>query len=114
VIAVFEDATPAAAARALGSGCVVYLAASILDPAVTDSPDYPKLVEVLAEGCRRVESLDGPLDRGGLLSLERPDLPETVDAAMLGSTGYALTHWLLLLALVLLAVEIGLTWERRA
>jgi len=90
------------------------LAANILDPAVTDSPDYPKLVEALAEGCTRVESSDGPLDRGALFSLERPDLPESVDAAMLGSRGYPLTRWLVLLALMLLALEIGLTRERRA
>jgi len=113
VVAVFEDATPAAAARPLGEGCVVYVAASMLDPAVTASPDFPRLVHALAEGCTSVESSDSPLDRGALLSLERPDLPQTVNAASLGTTGYPLTLGLLFLALMLLALEIGLTREPR-
>jgi len=111
VIAVFEDATPAAAAHTIGRGCVVYVAAGIVDSMATRSPDYPVLLQALAEGCQSVDSDDGPLDRGALLSLERPDLPRLLDVASLGGTGYPLTGWLLLFALACLALEVGLTWK---
>jgi len=115
VIAVFEDATVAAVSTRVGAGCLVYLAASLHDPELTDSSDYPSLVDVLGNGCAGVERAEGPLDRGALHALERPDLAAFIDVASLAaSEGYALTRWLVVLALLLLGVELALTRERRA
>ena len=111
VVAVFEDGLPAAAARAVGRGCVTYLAADLLDASLTASPAYPLLLESLATGCDAAAN-GGPLDRGALYALERPDLPSEVDVASLGDTGTPLTRWLLIFAFVLLLAEVGLTRER--
>lgn len=114
VIAVFEDATAAAAATPVGDGCLVYLSASLQDPALTASPDYPSLVDALGKGCSEIRAIDGPLDRGALHALERPDLAAVVVVADLATAvGYPLTRWLMLLALALLALEVALTRERR-
>ena len=114
-VAVFDDGTPAAAAGSLGEGCVGYLAARLTAPELTSSPGYPELIRTLAHGCDDPAALDGPLDRGALTAIERPDLPATVDVASLVATeGIELTPWLVLLALALLGVEVAMTRERRA
>ena len=114
-VAVFENATPAATAVTLGEGCVVYFAASIYDPALSGGPEYPNLVDALGRACADDMGLDAPLDRGGLHALERSDLPDGVDlTAMAGEEGRPLGRWLILLALLLLTAEIGLTRVRRS
>jgi len=114
-VAVFEDATPAAAVLTLGEGCVVYFAASIDDPALTGSPEYPSLVEALGRACADAVGLDAPLDRGALHALERGDLARHVGlAAMAGAEGRPMGRWLAFLALMLLAADIGLTQVRRS
>jgi len=113
VIAVFEDATIAAVSTRVDAGCLVYLAASLMDPQLTESSDYPSLVDVLGNGCAGVDGVEGPLDRGALHALERPDLAAFVDVASLAaSEGYALTRWLVVLVLLLLGLEVALTRER--
>jgi len=112
VVAVFEDALPAAAAVRLGRGCVTYLAANLLDESLTGSDGFPLLVESLASACADVTSGDTPLDEGAVHVLQRPDLPATVDVAALGGTGTPLTRWLLILAFLLLLAEIGMTRQR--
>jgi hypothetical protein len=122
-VAIFDDATPAAAARSLADGCVVYLAADLTAPGLTTAADYPNLVRALARGCGASGSaegpldppLDSPLDRGALRVLEGPDLPGTVDvASLVAAEGIPLTRWLVLLALALLGLEVAMTRERRA
>lgn len=115
ILAVFDDGTPAAAARTLGEGCVVHLAAPLTAPALTTSPAYPTLVERLATGCDHPGQTHAPLDRGALAALERPDLPARVDvASLVAAEGVSLTRWLVLIALALLGLEIAMTRERRA
>lgn len=114
VIAVFENARPAAAARSLGNGCVVYTAIALTDDALTGTAGYVDLVDDLAHGC---PSLDGdlPLDRGALTALARPDLPAHIALADLDApSGKPLTPALLLLALALLGTEVLLTRSERA
>jgi hypothetical protein len=118
-VAVFDDATPAAAARSLGDGCVVYLAADLTAPGLATAADYPSLIRALARGCGAPGSAEGPLDlpldRGALQVLERPDLPATVDvASIVAAEGIPLTRWLVLLVLALLGLEVAMTRERRA
>lgn len=122
-VAIFDDATPAAAARSLADGCVVYLAADLTAPGLATAADYPSLIRALARGCGAPGSsggpldlpLDKPLDRGALRVLERPDLPGMVDvASLVAAGGIPLTRWLVLLALALLGLEVAMTRERRA
>jgi hypothetical protein len=114
-VAIFDDGAPAAAAHPLGEGCVVYLAASLTAPTLTRSAEYPRLVRMLAQGCDHRGALDGPLDRGALTAIERPDLPATVDVgALIAAEGVPLTRWLVFLALALLGLEAAMTRERRA
>jgi len=109
----FDDGTPAAAARDVGEGCVVFFAAALTDTALTRSPAYPELLRTLVLGCRETDFGDASLDRGALQVLERPDLPATVAvAAILAPEGRELTRWLLLAALGLLGLEVFLTWSR--
>jgi hypothetical protein len=106
----FDDGTPAAAALDVGEGCVVFVAAALTDPALTSSPAYPELLRTLLHGCRTSGFGDGPLDRGAVQALERPDLPATVEvAAILSPEGRPWTPWLLLAALAFLALEVALT-----
>jgi hypothetical protein len=112
-VAVFQNATPAAAARSIGSGCIVYLAASIRDPDLVADPDYPELVHKLGSACDKVAVIDGPLDEGALQLLEQPNLPATVDVADLAAeAGYPLGRWMALLALFLLIGEVVMTRRR--
>jgi hypothetical protein len=110
VVAVFADATPAAAAWPKGEGCMVYLAATLGDDALDRSPGYPELIRRLVEGCPVLESPEAPLDPGALASLQRDDLPAVVDVAGLTSTeGVPLSRFWLLLATLALVGEIALT-----
>jgi hypothetical protein len=114
-IAIFDDATPAAAARSLGDGCVVYLAADLTAPELTTAADYPHLIRTLARGCGTARNAEGPVDLGARQAFERPDLPAAVDvASIVASEGVSLTRWLVLLALALLGLEVAATRERRA
>jgi hypothetical protein len=114
VVAVFADATPAAAAWARGEGCVVYLAAALGDDALHGSPGYPELVRRLVAGCTVGESPAEPLDPGALASLQRDDLPAVVDVAGLAlDEGVPLSRLWILLATLALAAEIALTRRRR-
>jgi hypothetical protein len=98
---------------------VVFVATPLTDAALTSSPAYPELVRALLLGCGESglgESGfgDGPLDRGAVHALERPDLPTTVEVAtFLTPEGGELTRWLLLAALGLLGLEVALTRSRR-
>ncbi|MDA0329475.1 MAG: BatA domain-containing protein [Gemmatimonadetes bacterium] len=114
VLAVFEDATPAAVAHSLGDGCVAYLATGLHGPALTANPDYPALVESLGRGCVVFGDVDGPLDVGALRTLEGPSLEAEVNVASLAaSQGVPLTRWLVLLALLFLLAEVALTRSGR-
>lgn len=114
VVAVYDDATPAAASLSLERGCVVYLASSVIDRGLTSDLNYPALVEALADGCIRTETGDGPLDAGGSQALARPDLPELVSAATVAESGFPLTPWLAGLALLLLVADIWVSRRVRA
>jgi hypothetical protein len=114
IVAVFEDATPAATAVQSEAGCIVYLAASIDDPSLVSSPEYPALIDALGHACSGTESVDGPLDRGAIYALERPDLPLQVNLARLAaSRGAPLGRWVALLAILLLVAEVGMTRGRK-
>ena len=111
LLALFSDATPAAAARRMGRDCHIHSAAALDDPALVADPDFPLYLEVLARGC----ASDGgavPLDRGAIDALVRPDLPERITAAELGLPGRSLTRLLALLMLLLVAAEFALTRRR--
>jgi hypothetical protein len=112
-VAVFQDATPAAAATRLGSGCLVYLAASLRDPDLTADVDFPEVVSALGNACAETEDADGPLGAGALRALERPELPAFVDVTeMAAQAGYPLSRWIALLALLLFAGEVVMTRRR--
>ncbi len=113
VVAVFENARPAAAAVALDEGCLVYTAVDLQDARLTGAAGYVDFIDDLAHGC---PVTDGgvPLDAGARTALARPDLPVRVALRDLdGSSETPLTPALLLLALALLGAEVVLTRRPR-
>ena len=69
VIASWDDGRPAAAARRLGRGCVVFAATDPERGEMTLDPEYPRLLDGLARGCEGADapssiSRSAPLDAG--------------------------------------------------
>ncbi|MFL5383705.1 MAG: BatA domain-containing protein [Longimicrobiaceae bacterium] len=69
VIASWDDGRPAAAARGLGRGCIVFAATDLERGEMTLDPGYPRLLDGLARGCENGEapfsiSRNAPLDAG--------------------------------------------------
>lgn len=124
VIALFDDLRPAAGARPLGNGCVVFLRTTLTAPTLTGTPAYPDLVRDLLEGCGEPIDETAPLDQGALQALERPDLPVRIavaDLVEMRSTGaespargVRFTPLLLMLAIGAVSVETWMTRRGRA
>lgn len=120
VLALFEDLHPAASARRVGTGCLVYFAASLQEAGLTSAPAYVELTGDLIHACDS-DSFDGqPLDAGARATLARSDLPNRValdDLAAIRTdgarAGVSLTPLLLLLALALVGLESWLTRKRQ-
>jgi hypothetical protein len=124
VIALFDDLHPAAAARRVGDGCVVYSAASLAAPSLAATSGYVELVSDLMFGCADDGTDSLPLDRGALSALSRNDLPTRVSLADVlerqasGSgrgipgPGRSLTPLFLLMALGMVGLEVWLTRVR--
>ena len=69
VVASWDDGQPAAAARRLGRGCVVFAATDLERGEMTLDPEYPRLLDGLARGCEAAAapssiSRSTPLDAG--------------------------------------------------
>lgn len=122
VLALFDDLRPAASARRLGEGCVVWFAASLHAPSLTASAAYPDLVRDLIEGCDDAASETSPLDAGAIESLTREDLPARVAMADVvemrrarsagPAPGIGFTPFLLVLAIAAIGAESWMTRRR--
>lgn len=111
VVAVYENGAPAAAARTTDGGCTGASGLPLDDPRVADAPELPWLVEALATACED-DRPAGRLDPGARAVLAG-DGPATVALADLGAPdGRSLRTPLLLLALLLLAADVGLARRR--
>ena len=114
ILAAVESGAPAAAARPLGDGCLVYSAVPLDDPSLARAPDFPRLLQALGTGCEPPPG--GRLDAGALALLRGTDPGGgPVDVAALAlAGGRSLTPALVILALLLLAADVVLARGRAA
>jgi hypothetical protein len=117
VAAAWEDGRPAAAAKALGSGCVVFVGAELEGGELPYQAEYPAALARLARACASDVSLAAaarPLDPGAL-ALLRGRGPASVPASAVGASeaGIGLGRWVLAAALLIALVETWLAYRRR-
>ena len=114
VVAVWEDGTPAAGARRIGTGCVVHLTTDLEAGELPFQAAYPAVLGRLARGCEEDAPTPG-LDAGAL-ALLRGSGPASVPAAAFDATetGTPLGRWLLVAALVVALAETGIAYRRRS
>lgn len=118
VIAAWEDGRPAAVAKALGSGCVVFVGAELEGGELPFQAEYPAALARLARGCaaERSAAADArPLDPGAI-ALLRGRGPQSLAASAVGAAeaGAALGRWVLAAAILIALVETLLAYRRRA
>lgn len=116
-IAAWEDGRPAAVAKALGSGCVVFVGAELEGGELPYQSSYPAALARLARGCAPAAPLTAaarPLDPGAV-ALLRGRGPSAVAADEVGASeaGVALGRWVLVAALLIALVETLLAYRRR-
>ncbi|HEX6041984.1 MAG TPA: hypothetical protein VFZ20_28325, partial [Longimicrobium sp.] len=116
-VAAWEDGRPAAVARPLGSGCVVFVGAELEGGDLPYQAEYPAALARLARGCApsMPSASDArPLDPGAV-ALLRGRGPAAVAASAVGASeaGVALGRWVLVAALLIALVETLLAYRRR-
>jgi hypothetical protein len=117
VIAAWDDGRPAAAARRLGRGCVVFVATDLDRGEITLDPGYPRLLDGLARGCEASGDAiapNAPLDAGARAVL-RGNGPRVVAARTVPGWGggVPLGRWAMGLALIVALVETFLAYRRK-
>jgi hypothetical protein len=117
VVAAWDDGRPAAAARRIGRGCVVFAATDLERGEMTLDPGYPRLLDGLARGCEpadRTVPRDAPLDAGARAVL-RGSGPSVVAARTVPGWGggVPLGRWLLAAALLTALAETFLAYGRK-
>jgi Aerotolerance regulator N-terminal len=117
-VAAWEDGRPAAVAKPLGSGCVVFVGAELEGGELPFQAEYPAALARLARACvaNQPSAADArPLDPGAV-ALLRGRGPAAVAASAVGASeaGIALGRWVLGAALLIALVETLLAYRRRA
>jgi Aerotolerance regulator N-terminal len=117
IVAAWEDGRPAATAKALRDGCVVFAGAELEGGELPFQAAYPAALARLARGCadRAPSAADArPLDPGAL-SILRGRGPQTLAASSIGASeaGIALGRWILAAAILVALVETLLAYRRR-
>ncbi|HST60202.1 MAG TPA: BatA domain-containing protein [Longimicrobium sp.] len=116
VAAAWEDGRPAALAKPLGSGCIVFVGAELEGGELPYQAEYPAALARLARACASTVplALDArPLDPGAL-ALLRGRGPASVPASALASeAGIGLGRWVLGAAILIALVETWLAYRRR-
>src|SRR3954451_23154262 len=89
VVASWDDGRPAAAARRMGRGCVVFAATDLERGEMTMDAAYPRVVDRLARGCESPGTGDGdaPLDAGARAVLRGTGPAAVAAGAVPGSGG---------------------------
>jgi hypothetical protein len=115
-IAAWDDGRPAATAKRLGSGCVVFVGTPLEGGQLPLQAEFPAALARLARGCdATVGTADArPLDPGALAIL-RGRGPAAVPASAVGAAeaGVALGRWLLAAALMVALIETLLAYRGR-
>lgn len=117
MIAAWDDGRPAAVARRLDRGCVVFVGTYVDRGEMVLGASYPRLLGRLARGCASTENTveDGePLDAGARAVLAGAG-PSAVAARTLAATGggMGLGRWLMGVALLAAATETFLAYRRK-
>lgn len=117
IAAAWEDGRPAAVAKALGSGCVVFVGAELEGGELPFQAEYPAALARLARACAPEGSSAAdarPLDPGAV-ALLRGRGPQSLAASAVGAAeaGVALGRWVLAAALLVALVETLLAYRRR-
>ncbi len=117
VAAAWEDGRPAAIAKPLGSGCIVFVGAELEGGELPYQAEYPAALARLARACASDVSLAAdarPLDPGAL-ALLRGRGPASVPASAVGASeaGIGLGRWVLGAAILIALVETWLAYRRR-
>lgn len=117
LIGAWEDGRPAAVARKVGRGCVVFAAADLERGAATGEAAYPRALERLARGCDAPETgsaPSAPLDAGARAVL-RGNGPRVIAVREVAGAGRGapLGRWLMAGALAAALAETFLAYGRR-
>jgi hypothetical protein len=117
IVAAWEDGRPAAVARALGSGCIVFAGVELEGGELPFQAEYPAALARLARGCAADASSAAaarPLDPGAV-ALLRGRGPQSLSASAIGASeaGIALGRWILGAAILVALVETLLAYRRR-
>lgn len=115
-VAAWEDGRPAATAKRLGSGCVVFVGTALEGGELPFQAEYPAALARLARACDAGggTAAPRPLDPGAL-ALLRGRGPAAVPASAVGAAGagISLGRWALAAALLVALVETVLAYRRR-
>ena len=115
-LAAWEDGRPAAVAKSLERGCVVFVGAELEGGELPFQAEYPAALARLARGCEGdAPPADArPLDPGALAVL-RGRGPSALAASAVGASeaGIALGRWTLAAALLVALIETALAYRRR-
>lgn len=116
-LAAWEDGRPAAVAKPLGSGCVVFVGAELEGGDLPFQAEYPAALARLARGCASAvpRAADARTLDPGAVALLRGRGPSAVAASAVGASeaGIALGRWVLIAALLVALVETLLAYRRR-
>jgi hypothetical protein len=115
-VAAWGDGRPAAVARPLARGCVVFVGAELEGGELPYQAEYPAALARLANACASASATADarPLDPGAL-ALLRGRGPASVAASAVGASeaGVSLGRWVLAAALLVALVETLLAYRRR-
>lgn len=116
VVAAWDDGRPAAAARRVGSGCIVFAATELGRGDLVLDAAYPRVIDRLAHGCESPVNADAaaPLDAGARAVLRGSGPAVVAAGAVPGSGGgVRLGRWVMALALLVALVETFFAYRRR-
>lgn len=117
LLAAWEDGRPAVAARRVGTGCVVSVAADLEGGTLPLNSGYPLALDRLARACGNAadeESRGGRLDAGALAILASDSRPAAVALPAGGAPeGVSLAPWLLGIAALAVLLETLLVYFSR-